>query len=136
MKRILALDYGKKRSGLAVTDPLRIIVSPLDSVATEDLMDYLERYCMTEDVEKIVIGMPVHADGEDTYLSEEIRIFGRDLGQKIKGLEIVFFDESFSSAKAKEVILRSGLPKMKRRDKSRVDRVSAAIILQEYLGHY
>ncbi len=99
-------------------------------------MDYLIQYCRVEEVEKIVIGLPVHADGEDTYLTSEVRKFGKDLAEKIKGLEVVYFDESFSSAKAKDVILRSGLPKMKRRDKSLLDRISAVIILQEYLGHY
>ena len=130
------MDYGKKRSGLAVTDPLRIIVSPLVSLPTETLMDYLINYCRAEEVEKIVIGLPVHADGEDTYLTSEIRKLGNDLSDKIKSLQVVYFDESFSSAKAKDVILRSGLPKMKRRDKALVDRISAVIILQEYLGHY
>ncbi|MBK7811232.1 MAG: Holliday junction resolvase RuvX [Saprospiraceae bacterium] len=136
MARILCIDYGRKRCGLAVTDPLQLIVNQLDSVKTEEILNYIVLYCKVEPVEKIVFGMPFHADGNDTLISEEIRNLASKLQLEIPNLLTDFQEEAFSSVKAKMTILKSGVPQKKRRDKELVDRVSAVIILQEYLGHF
>jgi len=125
-----------KRCGIAVTDPLQIIVNQLDSVKTEEIENYIIQYCKLEPVEKIVFGMPFHADGNDTLISEKIRIFANKLQVQIPYILTDFQEEAFSSVKAKMTILKSGVPQKKRRDKELVDRVSAVIILQEYLGHF
>lgn len=136
MARILCIDYGRKRCGLAVTDPLQLIVNQLDSVKTEEILNYIVQYCKVEAVEKIVFGMPFHTDGNDTLISEEIRNLASKLQLEIPNLLTDFQEEAFSSVKAKMTILKSGVPQKKRRDKELVDRVSAVIILQEYLGHF
>jgi len=135
MARILGIDYGGKRTGLSVTDPLQIIVSALDTVATENLHDYLKKYLAQEEVEKIVFGKPTHSDGTETALMKKINEFVKKLRIEFPLLSIDFIDESFTSVMAKEIIFQSGVKKSKRRDKSLVDRVSAVIILQKYLGH-
>ena len=93
-------------------------------------------YCRNEQVEKIIFGLPFHSDGKETYLTQEVKDFSKILQQKLPEIKFDFQEESFTSVKAKEAILQSGTPKMKRRDKGLVDRISAVIILQEYLGHY
>lgn len=136
MGRILAIDYGKKRCGIAVTDPLQMISNALDTIDTENIEEYLLTYCRNEQVEKIIFGLPFHSDGKETYLTQEVKDFSKILQQKLPEIKFDFQEESFTSVKAKEAILQSGTPKMKRRDKGLVDRISAVIILQEYLGHY
>lgn len=118
-----------------MTDPLQIIVNPLISLPTELLFEYLSNYILNEEVEMIVFGLPVHTDGQDTALSQVIKNFAIRIKDKFPSLNIDFQDESFSSVEARKRIWQSGLPQMKRRDKSLVDRVSAVLILQEYLGH-
>lgn len=133
MARILAIDYGTKRTGLAVTDPLQIIASGLDTVATHTLLDYLQQYLTVEEVETILIGEPLHLDGNPTKLVPEIKALARKIKKSYPSIHIEFRDERFTSEMAKEVILKSGLKQKKRRDKSLVDKIAAAIILQEYL---
>lgn len=135
MARILSIDYGKKKTGLAVTDPLQIIATGLDTVATPKLKEYLESYFLREEVEKIVIGYPTHKDGNPTFLTKEIDKLIQSLHKKFTSLQIERVDESFSSVRAREVIRMSGAKKKVRRDKELVDKISAVIILQEYLGH-
>ena len=135
MARILGLDYGTKRCGLSVTDPLQIIVTALDTVATQELEEFIVNYCNVEEVEKLVIGQPKHKDGKSTYLQEYIDVFVKNVAAKLPGLIVDFADESFTSVMAKEIILKIGYNKTKRRDKELVDRVSAVLILQQYLGH-
>lgn len=132
--RILGIDYGLKRSGLAVTDPLRIIVNGLDTVDTAQLMPYLEKYLLSEAVDIVVIGMPVHRDGNFTALKPVIEKFAADLRKKFSHLKIEFADEQFTSVEARERILQYGIKKEKRRDKALIDQVSAVIILQRYLN--
>jgi len=133
MARILAIDYGTKRTGLAVTDPLQIIGSGLETVPTHQLLVYLQEYLEAEEVETILIGEPKHLDGNPTKLVPEIKALGRKIKKLYPTISIVYRDERFTSEMAKEVILKSGVKKKKRRDKSLVDKVAAAIILQEYL---
>ena len=133
MSRILAIDYGLKRTGIAVTDPLQIIVSPLTTIPTKELFDYLKEYFSTEDVELIVFGDPKHADGQPTHVSEKVHKFAQFLNKELPQMPIAFEDESFSSVEAMQTILLSGAKKKKRREKGILDKVSAAIILERYL---
>ena len=135
MARILGLDYGQKRCGLAVTDPLQIIVSGLDSVETKDLFAYFDKYLAIEKVEKIVIGLPKHKDGNETYLKKDIDDFKVKFSLKWPDIVIDFEDEQFTSVMAKQMILDRGIKKQKRQDKGLIDKVSAVIILQKYLKH-
>lgn len=139
MSRILAIDYGLKRTGIAVTDPLQIIVSPLTTIPTSELFDFLKDYFSKEEVELIVIGDPKHADGNPTHVSEKVHKFVRFLQKELPQIPVEFEDESFSSAEAMQTLLASGTKKMKRRQKGILDKVSAAIILERYfhrIGKY
>jgi len=135
MARILSIDYGRKRCGIAATDPLQIIVSSIDTVPTHTLLDFLTTYMHSEDVEKIVFGKPTHADGNETYLMDDIRSFINRLEKNFSDIVIDFQDEAFTSFEAKNIIRMSGAKKKKRRNKELVDKVSAVIILQKYLKH-
>lgn len=133
MARILAIDYGTKRTGLAVTDPLQIIANGLETVATHQLWDYLERYLTTEQVQTIVIGEPRHADGTPTQIVPHIKGLMRRLEKRFPAIELVLQDERFTSVEAKEALLASGVNRKKRREKGLLDKIAATIILQEYL---
>lgn len=135
MPRIVSIDYGLKRTGLAATDPFQIIVNALDTVETKDLKPYLIKYLSGEHVEKFVIGYPKHKDGNDTYLAKDVVALGDWIVQQWPQIVVDYADEQFTSVQAKEIILRSGIPKEKRKDKSLVDKISAVLILQKYLGH-
>jgi len=135
MARILCVDYGSKRCGLAATDPLQIIVSGLDTVQSDHLMIFLENYIKTESVEKLVIGLPVHKDGNFTYLKSDIDRFALEFSKKWPEINIDFADEQFSSSMAKQIIFESGANRKKRQDKALVDKISAVVILQRYLKH-
>jgi putative Holliday junction resolvase len=135
MARIIGIDFGGKRCGISVTDPLKIIVTGLDTLDTSDLMAYLVKYMSTEAVEKIVVGLPVHRDGNFTYLKKDIDLFVEKLKSAFPELQVDFGDEQFSSSHAKKIIFDSGVKKEKRKDKSLIDKVSAVVILQRYLGH-
>jgi putative holliday junction resolvase len=135
MARIISIDYGLKRCGIATTDPLQIIVSALDTVDTDKILDYLDRYLSTELVEKMVVGLPTHKDGNFTYIKGDIATFVAAFQKKWPSIVVDFADERFTSVMAKQVIIDSGAKKKKRQDKALVDRVSAVIILQKYLHH-
>lgn len=133
MSRIMAIDYGTKKTGIAVTDPLKIIANGLNTVPTNRLMDFFEEYFFTEVVETIVFGVVIRADG--TPGSNQLRInkLMKEIKKKYPQINITTFDESFTSLRAKEIILKSGVKKKKRRDKSLVDKISAVLILQDYM---
>ncbi len=135
MARILGLDYGVKRTGISVTDPLQIIVNPLEVVETKNLLDFLMSYCEKEDVEKIVIGEPRHRDGKEVYFEKDIKILIKKIKTKYQDIQIVRQDESFTSSEAKDLLLQMNMKKKKRQDKSMLDKVSAVLILQRYLKH-
>lgn len=135
MARILSIDYGRKRCGIAATDPLQIIVTAIDTVSTHTLLEYLDTYLTQEEVEKIVFGKPTHADGSETFLMEDINTFIKKILKQYPNLVIDFQDESFTSFDAKNIIMQSGAKKKKRRDKALIDKVSAVLILQKYLNH-
>ena len=134
--RIMSLDYGTKRTGIAVTDPLRLIATGLDTVDTHKLFPYLEAYFSKEKVSLLIIGLPLHADGTATKLEDDIRGFIRKIQKIFPDLTVDRIDESFSSAKAKQIILQSGASRKKRQDKSLLDKVSASLILQEYMDYH
>lgn len=136
MARILAIDYGMKRCGIAVTDPLQLIATALDTIDTPLLESYILKYCSAEPVEKIIFGLPTHADGNDTSLTPIIRTFQEKLQKLLPAISFDFQDEAFSSSKAKDTIFSLGIKKKQRRDKRLVDKISSVIILQEYLGHH
>ncbi len=135
MMRVIAVDYGRKKTGIAVTDPLQIIATGLETVPTADLHQYLQRYLADEPVSKIVIGYPRHPDGNPAQLAPTIELFRARLVKDHPQLEVVYQDESYTSRDAREIILQSGLKKKKRRDKSLVDKISAVLILQAHLQH-
>ncbi|WP_300286128.1 Holliday junction resolvase RuvX [uncultured Alistipes sp.] len=134
MGRILSVDYGRKRTGLAVSDPLGIIAGALDTVPTHTLMDFLKRYVPQNGVDTIVVGMPRQMDGSPSESYAYIRPFVRRLAEEMPQVKVEMFDERFTSRMAMQAIIAGGVPKGRRReDKGLVDRVSAAIILQGYL---
>ncbi len=135
MARIVCLDYGLKRCGLATTDPLQIIVTGLETVETKDIYSFFYKYLQSEPVEKLVIGLPVHKDGNFTYLKVDIDRFAGEFAKKWPDIEIDFADEQFSSVHAKQIIFNSGVNKKKRQDKALIDKISAVVILQRYLKH-
>jgi len=135
MGRILGIDYGLKKCGLAATDPLQIIVSPLKTVKTSSLASFLKLYFQKEEVNKIVFGLPTHKDGNPTYVYDLIQDFIPEIKKLNPEIEIDFQDENFTSLQAKEILLQSGLSKKQRQDKTRLDKVSAVLILQRYLKH-
>ncbi len=133
MARILGIDYGTKRIGIATTDPLQIISSALTTVATKDIFSFLEQYLSKEEVECIVVGDPMHEDGQPAQIAHLVVGFVRKLKELYPDIEIATQDERYTSRDAKQIILQSGAKKKKRQDKSLVDRVSAALILQAYM---
>jgi putative holliday junction resolvase len=135
MARIMGIDFGQKRTGISVTDSLQLIVNGLDTVETKYLMPFLSDYFKKEAVEKIVFGLPVHKDGNFTYLKKDIDSIVNMLTQSYPLMAIDYIDESYTSIESKAIILQSGIKKKKRQDKALVDKISAILILQKYLGH-
>lgn len=133
MGRILAIDYGTKRCGIAVTDPLRITANGLTTVHSKDLVKFLEDYCKKETVDIIVVGEPKTLSNEQSASARFIEPFVNQLRKKFTDKKIERFDERFTSAIAHQTMLLGGLKKKDRQDKKLVDRISATIILQDYL---
>ncbi len=133
MGRILAIDYGKKRCGLAVTDPLRMIANPLETVGSDQLMEYVKNYLASETVDIIVFGMPADLQNNDTHVTQDVRNLIMTYRKMFPGVRIESIDERFTSKIAFDSMLASGLNKKKRAEKSRLDKISATLILQSYL---
>lgn len=133
MGRILAIDYGTKRTGIAVTDPLRIVPGGLGTVATHELQNYLAGYMGREQVDIIVVGHATNMNGEDSASMKQIRPFVEKLRKQYPDKKILMFDERFTSVIAQRAILESGIGKMARRNKALVDEVSATIILESFM---
>jgi len=131
--RILAIDYGKKRTGLAVTDPLQLIAGGLATVSTSELFDFLRSYMEREKVERIVIGEPRQPNGEPSENLARVRQFVNQWRKAVPDVPIEFYDERFTSVLAHRVMLDAGLKKKARQDKALVDEISATIILQNYM---
>ena len=133
MARILAIDYGKKRTGLAVTDPLQITANGLETIATHLLIDFLEKYFRSETIEKVLIGYARQMDGSDSESMNYIKPFVTLFHKKFPEIELVYVDERFTSVLAHKAMLEGGLKKKDRQNKELVDKISATIILQTYL---
>jgi putative Holliday junction resolvase len=133
MARILAIDYGGKRTGIAVTDPLQIIATGLKTIASADLISFLKTYLKEEEVELIIIGMPKNWDESDTHgtplVKEAIKKINKDFPQ----MKVKEVDERYTSKMAKDAMLQMGLKKKDRRNKGIVDEIAATIMLQEYM---
>ncbi|WP_018108971.1 Holliday junction resolvase RuvX [Bacteroides propionicifaciens] len=133
MARILAIDYGRKRTGIAVTDPLQLIANGLTTVRTHDLMKFLLDYVGREEVERVVIGLPKQMDNTPSESMKYIEPFVVHFKKKFPDLPIEFVDERFTSVLAQRAILEAGLKKKDRQNKALVDEVSATIILQTFM---
>ena len=131
--RILSIDYGKKRTGLAVTDPLQIIAGGLATVATAELFQYLNDYIAREPVERIVIGEPRQPNGQPSENLQRVQQFVNRWKKERPDVPIEFFDERFTSVLAHQAMLDGGLKKKARQNKALVDEISATIILQDYM---
>ena len=133
MGRILSIDYGTKRTGLAVTDPLRIIAGALDTVETKQLEKYLADYFSKNTVDIIVLGKPTQMNGQPSETMRFIEPLAARLRHAYPDKQVVLYDERFTSVLAHRTMLESGIGKQARRDKALVDRISATIILQSYM---
>ena len=133
LARIIGIDYGSKRVGMAVTDPLQIISSSLCTLTNEGFLAFLSNYILSEEVEAIVLGEPFYPDGNPAQTHGEIMQIGKKIQQLFPTIPVFLQDERFSSVEAKDTILASGIGKKKRRDKGMVDRVAAAIILDAFM---
>ncbi|MDC8000052.1 Holliday junction resolvase RuvX [Aequorivita todarodis] len=133
MGRILALDYGSKRTGIAITDELQLIASGLTTVATAELMDFLKKYIASEKVELILVGEPKQKDGTHSNIEAEIQQFLKKFSEVFPDLEVKRVDERYTSKMAFQTMIDSGLKRKQRQNKALVDEISATIILQEYL---
>lgn len=134
MARILAIDYGGKRTGLAVTDPLQIIATGLETIDSRELISWLKKYLNQEEVELIIIGLPKNWDDSDTHGTPLTEAAIKKIQKEFPAMPLKTVDERYSSKMAKDAMLEMGMKKKDRRDKKNVDVIAATIILQEYLN--
>ena len=134
MGRLLAIDFGRKRCGIAVTDPLRIAANPLETVPTASLCDFVKGYLAANQVDAVVVGRPKKLNGDDSESMRWLTPAINRLKKEIAPVPVVFFDERFTSVLAHRAMIDGGMGRMARRDKAVVDRISAAIILNDYLN--
>ena len=133
MARILAIDYGGKRTGIAVTDPLQIIATGLTTIESKQLIPFLKKYFMEEQVERIVIGMPKNWDETDTHGTPLVKASIKKLQKEFPDMPIIEVDERYTSKMAKAAMLEMGMKKSERRVKGNVDVIAATIMLQEFM---
>ncbi len=133
MGRILSLDYGRKRTGVAVTDTLQLIANGLTTVPSAELLKFVTDYTQREPVERIVMGLPTQTNGEASENQQRVRAFTDRLRQALPHIPVEFFDERFTSVLAHRTMIDGGLRKKARRDKALVDEISATIILQSWM---
>lgn len=134
MPRLLSIDYGKKRTGIAVSDSLQIIANGLCTVETKQLLAFLIDYCGKESVERFIIGLPVQPNGEVSENQQRVRCFAGELKKALPHIPIEFYDERYTSVLAHRAMLESGIGQKRRRDKALVDEIAATIILQDYMA--
>ncbi len=133
MARILSVDYGRKRTGIAVTDPLQIIAGGLATVSTSELFDWLQQYIQREQVERIVIGEPRQTNGQPSENLARVQQFVNRWSKNMPAIPIEFYDERFTSVLAHQAMLDGGLRKKARQNKALVDEISATILLEDYM---
>ncbi len=134
MGRLLAIDFGRKRCGIAATDDLRIIANPLTTVRTCDLNDFVKDYISSHSVDKIIVGFPTTMRGEPSESQKYLIPAMKSLGKAVPGIDIEYYDERFTSVLAHRAMIDGGMKKSDRRDKAVVDMISASIILNDYLA--
>jgi putative Holliday junction resolvase len=134
MSRILAIDYGLKRTGIAVTDPLQIIATALETVETSTLIPFLKSYFTKEPVHQLVVGFPKRLNNEDTDMTPHVRKLVETLKSNFPAIPVALIDERFTSSIAKQTMIDGGMKKKDRRVKGNVDKISATLILQTYLN--
>ena len=132
MARVMGFDYGGKRTGIAVTDPMQIIATSLETVDTAKVFDFVLKYLKTEPVERFVVGYPKDLMNRDQAITQHVNVFITELEKRF-GLPVTKVDERFTSVEAQRAMLQSGMKKSERREKGNLDKISAAIILQAYL---
>lgn len=135
MGRLLSIDFGRKRCGIAVTDPLCIVANGLTTVATSTLIDFVKTYTEKEEVDKIIVGLPKTLRGEPSESMRYLTPVINRLKKEISPLEVEFFDERFTSVLAHKAMIDGGMKKMDRRNKAIVDEISATIILNDYIQY-
>ena len=133
MARILSIDYGGKRTGIAVTDPMQIIATGLTTIESKELIPFLKNYFTTERVELVIIGMPVNWDESDTHGTPLVKEAIKKIQKAFPQMPLKTVDERYTSKMAKDAMLQMGLKKKDRRDKKLVDEIAATIMLQEYM---
>ena len=133
MGRILAIDYGRKRTGIAVTDTLQLVANGLETVPTHTLLQYIKSYVTKEPVDTIVVGLPKQLNGEPSESMRYITPFVAKLRKELPQMEVVMYDERFTSTIAHRAMIDGGMKKSERKDKARVDSIAATIILTDYL---
>lgn len=133
MGRVLAIDFGVRRTGIAVTDPLQIIANGLTTVDTRQLLKFLKEYVEREQVEHFVVGKPMQTNGQESENLQHVRKFVEDLQKALPQIPIEWWDERYTSVLAHKTMLESGIGKMARRNKALVDEISACIILQGWM---
>ena len=135
MARIICIDYGGKRTGLAVTDPLQIIATALDTISTQDLIPFLKKYFLQEQVELILIGEPLNLDDSPTHATPLVHQAIRQLQKQFPTIPIQTVDERFTSKMATQAMIQMGMKKKDREVKANKDKIAATIMLQEYLAN-
>ena len=133
MDRIIGIDYGRKRVGVAICDPLGIFASPLDTVPAAKIIDYLKNYAEKETVARFVVGYPMNMDNTPSEAAADVDAFLKNLAKKFPSIPVTLEDERFTSVLAHRAMIDGGMKAKVRRDKNSVDKISAAIILQSYL---
>jgi len=133
MPRILCIDYGKKRTGIAVTDPLKIIASALTTIETKDLVAFLKKYFQQEEVELVLIGEPKNWDESDTHATPLVRQFIQKFKKDFPSMKIETVDERYTSKLASQAMVEMGMKKKDRQKKGNIDQIAATIMLQQYL---
>ena len=133
MDRIIGIDYGRKRVGVAVSDPLGIFASPLGTIHSAKIIDYLKKYAENENVGRFVVGYPVNMNGAPSEAAKDVDVFLKHLAKAFPEVPVTLEDERFTSVLAHRAMIDGGMKAQDRRDKASVDKISAAIILQTYL---
>ena len=134
MARLIGIDYGTKRTGLAWSDPLQLIATGIGSFDTDKIKEKLQELCAQESVEAFVLGYPTRTDGSDSHVTQEVKVFAKWLEKIFPDIQVHLWDERFTSKEAKDILRRGGASQKKRRDKHLINQISATIILQEFMN--
>ncbi|MCT4665341.1 MAG: Holliday junction resolvase RuvX [Flavobacteriales bacterium] len=134
MGKLLGIDYGEKRIGLAETDELQIIAAPMDTISNKEIWDFLKGFLATNSVEKIILGLPTYLNGDHSETTQKVLDFSKKLEKKYPNIPVIHVDESYTSQMAFQTMIDAGASKKKRKNKGLIDKISASIILQNYMN--